>query len=77
MAKVFNPDDLIGDLETICRMFKVTIECRRFTGDVVVYDVDGMAVCSFNKLHGIYGPNNLEIGTNYLTRYSTKKEGQS
>ena len=70
MAKKMNPDDLIGALEKVLTRFKVTMEVKRFTGDVVLYDVDGMEVCNFRKLDGHDGPSALEIGREYEDSYS-------
>lgn len=65
-AKRLNPDKVIEALEKVCDRFHVTIDCRRFTGDVVIYDREGMEVCSFNSLStGSEGPANLEIGEEY------------
>ena len=69
MAKI-NPDDVIAALEKVCTRFKVTLDCRRYTGDVMVYDKEGMEVCSFHKLDGHNGPSNLEIGKEYEDSYS-------
>ena len=72
MAKRINPDSVIEALEQVCERFKVTIDVRRFTGDVVIYDLEGMEVCSFNRLHRTDGPANLEIGADYVASYSTE-----
>lgn len=72
MSKRINPDDVIAALEAVCERFKVTIDCRAFTRDVIIYDLNGMEVCSFNRLHRTDGPANLEIGTEYLSSYSTE-----
>lgn len=77
MAKRINPDSVIEALEAVCERFKVTIDVRRFTNDVVIYDRDGMEVCSFNKLSGNDGPANLEIGTEYIASYYGTESKQS
>lgn len=70
MAKRLNPDDVIEALEKFCERFEVSIYVRAFTRDVVIYDREGMEVCSFNKLSGNDGPSNLEIGGEYQASYS-------
>lgn len=71
MARTNNPDRIIEALEEVCKRFKVTIDCRRFTGDVVIYDNLGAEICSFNGLT-VDGPKNLGIGHDYISAYNTE-----
>lgn len=69
--KKLNPDVLIEALEKVCERYKVSLNVNRFAGQVVIYDRDGMEVCSFLKLSGNDGPSDLEIGPQYEDTYST------
>lgn len=73
-AKPFNPDTLICALEKVCERFNVTLDVRPFTRDIVIYNREGMEVCSFSRLHGSDGPANLQIGDDYKHRYSTEPQ---
>lgn len=69
--KRINPDKVIEALERVCERFGVTIDCRRWTGDVILYDKNGAEVCSFKGLTAHDGPRNLEIGAEYKASYNT------
>lgn len=57
--------EVLNSIQKSLEPFKATLEIRRFTRDIAVYDVDGMLICAFDSITVQGEPVNLEIGENY------------